>query len=70
MNHSPVTVASGTETVSIELTVKEALALGAGVKFNRQPALSAEAKRKVLRTLERKLLPHAAPTISYETLEV
>ncbi|MCD1259410.1 hypothetical protein B5M42_011250 [Paenibacillus athensensis] len=67
---NPLAITGGTETVSVELTVKEALALGAGVKFSRQPALSAEAKRKVLRTLERKLLPHAAQTIPYEALEV
>jgi hypothetical protein len=57
-------------TVSIELTVKEALALGGGVKFADDRKVSIEAKRKVLQTLERKLLPATSKTIEYHTLEV
>ncbi|UJF34369.1 hypothetical protein [Paenibacillus hexagrammi] len=59
-----------TETVSVELTVKEALALGSGVKFAQNPALSASAKKKVLQSLERKLLPETGKAIDYHFIEV
>ncbi|MBD0379842.1 hypothetical protein [Paenibacillus sedimenti] len=58
------------DMISIELTVKEALALGSGVKFTEDRMISAKAKRKVLQSLERKLLPATSKTIEYHTLEV
>lgn len=57
------------EKVSIELTVKEAMALGAGVKFPADRTLAASARKKVLRSLEGKLLPDTSKSIDYHLLE-
>ncbi|NOV00142.1 hypothetical protein [Paenibacillus planticolens] len=59
-----------TETLSVELTVKEAFVLCSGVKYVADPNISKEARQKVLRSLERKLFPATSSTIEYHKLEV
>ncbi|SDN30912.1 hypothetical protein SAMN04487897_102462 [Paenibacillus sp. yr247] len=59
-----------TDTLSIELTIKEAFVLGSGVKYAADPKISKEARRKVLRSLEQKLFPATSNTIDYHTLDV
>ncbi|MFC5449675.1 hypothetical protein [Paenibacillus aestuarii] len=58
------------DIVHIELTVKEAMALGSGVKYMSNSGIAVKAKRKVLQSLERKILPEASRKIDYHTLEV
>lgn len=65
-----VTMSLSTDTISVELTIKEAFALSSGVIFAADPSLSREAKRKVLRSLEQKLFPATSNTIDYHALEV
>ena len=59
-----------TDTLSVELTIKEAFALSSGVKFAADPSISKDARRKVLRSLDRKLFPATSNTIDYHALEV
>lgn len=59
-----------TETLSVELTIKEAFALSSGVKYAADPSISKNARRKVLRSLDQKLFPATSNTIDYHTLEV
>ena len=54
---SGVKIPQGEEKVTIELSVKEAIAL-TGVKFHEQPDLILEARRKVKETLEGKVWKH------------
>ncbi|MBP1157368.1 MULTISPECIES: hypothetical protein [unclassified Paenibacillus] len=50
-------IPNGERKVTLTLSLKEAMALAAGVRFHQQPSIEAEARRKVLATLERELLP-------------
>ncbi|BFT75189.1 hypothetical protein [Paenibacillus sp. P36] len=59
-----------TDTLSVELTVKEAQALSSGVKFVADPNVSKEARQKLIRSLDRKLFPATSKTIEYHELEV
>ncbi|MCY9660337.1 hypothetical protein P5G65_34240 [Paenibacillus chondroitinus] len=59
-----------TDTLSVELTVKEAQALSSGVKFVADPNVSKEARQKLIRSLDRKLFPATSKTINYHELEV
>jgi hypothetical protein len=59
-----------TDTLSVELTIKEAFALSSGVKYAADPSISTNARRKVLRSLDQKLFPATSNTIDYHTLEV
>jgi len=52
-----VKIPHGEEKVTIELSVREAIAL-TGVKFPEQPELALQARRKVKETLESKVLKH------------
>ncbi|MFD0680575.1 MULTISPECIES: hypothetical protein [unclassified Paenibacillus] len=45
------------EKLTIELTVKEAMALGSGVNFWGDPLLAAQARKKVRASLEQLLIP-------------
>jgi len=56
MTHE-VAVPHGEEKITIELTVKEAIAL-TGYRFNEQPQLLTEAKKKVKQSVENKMLKH------------
>ncbi|WP_248925734.1 hypothetical protein [Paenibacillus hamazuiensis] len=49
----------GKETISVELTVNEALAL-MGVRFHENHRLEVDALQKIKRTLEHKILPERA----------
>ena len=58
----------GDQAVTVELTVKEAMAL-AGYRFNQDPLLSAGARRKVKRALETALLTEDKDQpVQYEAL--
>lgn len=59
-----------TDTLSVELTIKEAFALSSGVKFAADQSISKDARRKVLRSLDQKLFPATSNTIDYHALEV
>jgi len=48
----------GNHKLTLELTVKEAMALSSGAHFRGNPRLVAEARQKVRQTLEGVLLPH------------
>lgn len=50
-----IAVPRGDEKVTIELTVKEAIAL-TGVRFNEQPGLLVNAKKKLKQSVESKVL--------------
>jgi hypothetical protein len=52
-----VQVPHGEEKITIELTVKEAIAL-TGIKFNQQPDLLPSARKKLKASLEGKVLHH------------
>lgn len=56
MTHE-VQVPHGEEKITIELTVKEAIAL-TGIKFNQQPELLPSARKKLKETVESKVLKH------------
>ncbi|TVY09740.1 hypothetical protein [Paenibacillus cremeus] len=57
------------DKVTIELSVKEAMALAAGVRFHEQTRIAAEARKKVLSSLESILIPESNK-IHYQLLEV
>jgi phage gp29-like protein len=59
----------GSETLTVELTVKEAMALGHNVHFAVDKEIEASAKRKIARTLEKKLLPGDSK-IDYYSLQL
>lgn len=59
-----------TDTLSVELTIKEAFALSSGVKYAADPSISKDARRKILRSLDQKLFPATSNTIDYHTLEM
>lgn len=65
-----VQMSLATDTISVELTIKEAFALSSGVKFAADPSISKDARRKVLRSLDQKLFPATSNTIDYHALEV
>lgn len=64
-----ITIPSGAETVTVVLTVKEAMALGQNVHFAAAAGIEASAKRKVAKSLEQKLIPHAGK-IDYHALNL
>jgi hypothetical protein len=59
-----------TDTLIVELTVREAQALSSSVKFVADPNVAKEARQKVHRSLDRKLFPASSQTIQYHELEV
>lgn len=65
---SPITIPHGEETITIQLTVKQAMAL-TGLRFQGNPKLLADARRKVQSTLDRTLLPESEK-IQYHHLGV
>ncbi|MFS1511429.1 hypothetical protein VQL36_03185 [Chengkuizengella sp. SCS-71B] len=46
-----VKVPKGDEKITVELTMKEAIAL-TGIRFNQQPELKTEAKKKLMRIID------------------
>lgn len=68
--NSNVLIPQGEEKVTVVLTVKEAIALSGGVRFNEKDnRILSNAHRKVKQSLEQKLIP-ANTTIDYHALEV
>lgn len=64
-----ITIPSGTDTITVHLTVKEAMALGQNVHFSAAAGIEASAKRKIAKSLEQKLIPHA-DKIDYHALNL
>lgn len=62
-------IPGGMEKLTVELSLKEAMALASGVRFHEQPSLLAETKRKLRRQLEELLLPESRK-LQYELMEV
>lgn len=54
MIDSKVMIPNGDEMIKVELTVKEAIALS-GIRFNEQPDLVLEARKKLKNSLESRL---------------
>jgi hypothetical protein len=67
---SGLTIPQGADIISLELTVKEAMVLASGVHFASDTELPIAARKKVLRAIERKLLPATSQTIDYQLLEM
>ncbi|CAG7626695.1 hypothetical protein PAESOLCIP111_02841 [Paenibacillus solanacearum] len=63
-----MTLRHGEEKVMLELSLKEAMALAAGVRFNNDLRIAAEARKKVRKTIETMLLPETGK-IHYQLLE-
>jgi len=63
-----IMVRHGEEKVMLELSLKEALALASGVRFNNDLRIAAEARKKVRKTIETMLLPETGK-IHYQLLE-
>lgn len=57
MTNEHVMVPQGNEKITVELTLKEAIAL-TGVKFNEQPDLATNARKKLKQSVQSKLLQH------------
>jgi hypothetical protein len=57
MNDS-LLIPQGEQTITVELTVKQAIALS-GYRFNGESGNLTEARRKVMRAVNRKLLPES-----------
>jgi hypothetical protein len=64
-----ISIPKGNDKLTVELSLKEAMALASGVRFAEQPSLLAEAKRKLRHQLEDLLLPEAGK-LRYELIEV
>jgi hypothetical protein len=64
-----LSIPHGTDTVAVELTVKEAMALGQLVRFHADCGVASTARTKVIRALEQKLLPQAAK-VDYFALDL
>lgn len=65
--NSQFNVNQGSDKVMVELTVSEAMAL-TGVRFNQNPQVKAEARRKVHKVLESQLRLSKKDTIDYQLL--
>lgn len=49
----------GDDVITVELTVREAIALGTGEKFRLRPDIAAGARRKLKRSVAEKLMAEA-----------
>lgn len=65
---TPFVIPQGEQTVTVELTVKQAMALS-GYRFNGNPQLEAEARRKIMKSLDKTLLPNSRE-VRYENLKI
>lgn len=57
--HTSFEIPNGEETVMVELTVKEAMALSGGIRFRPESKVALNAKKKVQKVLEDKMMPHS-----------
>ncbi|PYI53015.1 hypothetical protein [Paenibacillus flagellatus] len=62
-------IPNGDETITVELTLKEAMALSGGIRFRPESKIALSAKKKVRKVLERKMIPDG-DRISYHSLDV
>jgi len=67
--HSGFHFPQGEQKVTIELTLREAMALGEGVQFYGDRELATRARRKIRRELARQLIP-GYDRIHYSSLEM
>lgn len=67
--NSEVMIPQGEQKITVELTVKEAMALSEGVRFHQHRSLKAQARRKIRRELANKLFP-GVDRIHYSALEL
>ncbi|MDF2714419.1 MAG: hypothetical protein K0R28_1344 [Paenibacillus sp.] len=65
--HTSFEIPNGEETVMVELTVKEAMALSGGIRFRPESKVALNAKKKVQKVLENKMMP---PSDRYRSLDV
>jgi hypothetical protein len=68
MMSSQVRIPQGDDRITIELTVKEAMALSTGVRFNQDRKLKSDAQSKIRHSLEQKLIPHS-DKVPYQSLD-
>lgn len=61
-------IPNGNDTITVELTIKEAMALSSGVRFRPESKVALNAKRKLRKQLDSTLLPHG-DRIPYHSLE-
>jgi hypothetical protein len=66
---SQVRIPQGDDKITVELTVKEAMALSTGVRFNQNRKLKSDAQTKIRLSLEQKLI-HDTDKISYQALDL
>ena len=64
-----VQIPNGEETIMVELTVKEAIALSAGVRFHDE-SVALDAKKKLKKTLENKFRSEEDDKVEFSMLEV
>ncbi|OXM88331.1 hypothetical protein [Paenibacillus rigui] len=64
-----VLVPFGNQTLVVELSLKEAIALSSGAVFYQQPQLAANARKKLRSQVERLMLPDS-DKIHYHALEM
>lgn len=62
-------IPNGDETITVELTIKEAMALSGGIRFRPESKVALSAKKKVKKVLDRKMLPQS-DRIPYHTLDL
>ncbi|WJH35093.1 hypothetical protein MJA45_22435 [Paenibacillus aurantius] len=67
--NSQVTIPQGEQKVTVELTVKQAMAL-TGLRFNQNPDLAADARRQLKKSLERTLLHSDNNKVHYHELNL
>ncbi|GAA3402817.1 hypothetical protein GCM10020370_16120 [Paenibacillus hodogayensis] len=62
-------IPNGNDTVMVELTVKEAMALSGGMRFRPESKVALSAKKKVQKVLERKMIPQS-DHLHYHSLDL
>ncbi|MFE5323834.1 hypothetical protein ACFQ88_34655 [Paenibacillus sp. NPDC056579] len=62
-------IPKGNQKLTVELTVKEAMAISSGVHFRENPRLAAEARKKVREQMDSLLMPQSIQ-LQYHLLEV
>lgn len=62
-------IPNGDDTITVELTVKEAMALSGGIRFRPESKIALNAKKKVQRVLDRKMIPQS-DNLHYHSLDL
>ncbi|MEI7027238.1 hypothetical protein WBG83_16215 [Paenibacillus sp. y28] len=63
-----ITIPNGEQKITVELTLKEALALTGGARYGQQNEVVLNARKKLRRTVEETLIPEHS-NIDYHVLE-